>query len=232
MRFRVQGAWMLLAIAAVSQGPRVARAQAATASNDIARPELALGYSYVRSNAPPGGCTCFNQNGGSAEFAWPLGSGQFALVGDVTATYAGGIAGGTYTLTPTAYAAGTANGGHSLTASPYATGIATASYGLTMSTYTGGIRYVPAFHSALKPFGQVLVGFGHASGTLVNGQGTNVGNAGAAFASIMGGGVDWRLNGRWSIRLAEADYLLTTFDNGGNNHQNNLRINTGVVVRF
>jgi hypothetical protein len=26
--------------------------------------------------------------------------------------------------------------------------------------------------------------------------------------------------------------LLTTFDNGGNNHQNNLRINTGVVIRF
>ena len=56
---------------------------------------------------------------------------------------------------------------------------------------------------------QVLVGVGHASGTLVNGPDTNVGNAGAAFASIMGGGVDWRLKGRWSIRLAEADYLLT-----------------------
>jgi outer membrane immunogenic protein len=201
MRFRVEWAWMLLAIAAVSQGPRVARAQAAEASNEAGRPELALGYSYVRSNAPPGGCTCFNQNGGSAEFAWPLRASQFAVVGDVTATYAGGIAGG--------------------------------GYGLTMSTYTAGMRYVPNIgHSALKPFGQVLVGLGHASGTLVNGPDTNVGNAGAAFASIIGGGVDWRLNGRWSIRLAEADYLLTTFDNGGNNHQNNLRINAGVVVRF
>jgi hypothetical protein len=34
------------------------------------------------------------------------------------------------------------------------------------------------------------------------------------------------------VRLAEADYLLTTFDNGTNNHQNNLRVNAGVVVRF
>jgi peptidoglycan-associated lipoprotein len=223
---------MLLAIAAVSHGPRVAGAQAATAINDTARPELALGYSYVRSNAPPGGCTCFNQNGGSAEFAWPLGSGQFALVGDVTAVYAGGIAGGSYILTPTAYAAGMVSGSASLTASTYATSVATSSYGLTMSTYTGGIRYVPPMRSALKPFGQVLVGIGHASGSLVTGPDTNVGNAGVAFASIMGGGVDWRLNGRWSIRLAEADYLLTTFDNGSNNHQNNLRINTGVVIRF
>jgi outer membrane immunogenic protein len=232
MRFRVQGAWLLLAIAAVSRGPKFARAQAATASNDAARPELALGYSYVRSNAPPGGCTCFNQNGGSAEFAWPLGSGQFAVVGDVTATYASGIAGYSVTETPTT--TGIANGAHNLTTRSYATttSVATSSYGLTMSTYTGGIRYVPPIHSALKPFGQVLVGFGHASGTLVSGPGTNVGNAGAAFASILGGGVDWRLNGRWSIRLAEADYLLTMFDNGSNNHQNNLRISTGVVVRF
>jgi peptidoglycan-associated lipoprotein len=200
MRFRVEYAWMLLAIAVVSQGPRVAKAQAAEVSNPAARPELALGYSYVRSNAPPGGCTCFNQNGGSAVFAWPLTGGQFSLVGDVTVTHAGGVASG--------------------------------GYGITMSAYTGGMRYTPKVRSALKPFGQVLVGLGHASGTLVNGPDTNVGNAGAAFASIMGGGVDWRLNGRWSIRLAEADYVLTTFDNGGNNHQNNLRINTGVVVRF
>ena len=165
MRFRVEWAWMLLAIAAVSQGPRVAGAQAAEASNEASRPELALGYSYVRSNAPPGGCTCFNQNGGSAAFAWPLKDGQFALVGDVTVTTAGGIASG--------------------------------GYGLTMSTYTAGMRYLPRMErSALKPFGQVLVGVGHASGTLVNGPDTNVGNAGAAFASIIGGGVDWRLNGQ------------------------------------
>jgi outer membrane immunogenic protein len=226
MRFRVQFAWMLLAIAAVSavlEGPRVAWAQATEVSNPVARPELALGYSYVRSNAPPGGCTCFNQNGGSAEFAWPLWDGQFALVGDVTATYAGGIA------------SGTAVSSYGLKTKTYVTAVAgSGGYGLTMSTYTAGMRYVPKMgrRFALQPFGQVLVGVGHASGTLVNGPDTNVGNAGAAFASIMGGGVDWRLKGRWSIRLAEADYLLTTFDNGGNNHQNNLRINTGVVVRF
>lgn len=199
MRFRLKLEWMLLVIASVSVGPRVAWTQGAEASK--ARPELAFGYSYVRSNAPPGGCTCFNQNGGSAEFAWPLKNPQLALAGDVTVAHAGGIA--------------------------------SASYVMTMSTYTAGMRFVPKIgHSAIEPFVQVLAGLGHASGTLVNGTGTNVGNAGAAFASILGGGVDWRLKGRWSIRLVEADYLLTTFDNGGNNHQNNLRINAGVAVRF
>jgi hypothetical protein len=32
--------------------------------------------------------------------------------------------------------------------------------------------------------------------------------------------------------LIEADYLLTTFDNGSNNHQNNVRIGAGVVFHF
>jgi hypothetical protein len=34
------------------------------------------------------------------------------------------------------------------------------------------------------------------------------------------------------MRLVEADYLVTTFDNGANNHQNNLRIGAGLVMRF
>jgi hypothetical protein len=34
------------------------------------------------------------------------------------------------------------------------------------------------------------------------------------------------------LTLVEADHLLTTFDNGSNNHQNNLRISAGVVIHF
>ena len=41
-----------------------------------------------------------------------------------------------------------------------------------------------------------------------------------------------RANRRFSIRLIEADYLLTTVDNGSNDHQNNLRISGGLVVHF
>jgi hypothetical protein len=44
--------------------------------------------------------------------------------------------------------------------------------------------------------------------------------------------VDRRINEHWSLRIVEADYLLTTFDNGTNDHQNNLRLSTGAVYRF
>jgi hypothetical protein len=56
--------------------------------------------------------------------------------------------------------------------------------------------------------------------------------SGAAFAGNFGGGLDLRVTHRFSVRLVEANYLLTTFDNGTNNHQNNLRISAGAVIRF
>ncbi len=49
------------------------------------QPDLALTYSYIRSNAPPAQCGCFSLNGGSAAFAWPIKSNGFAVMGDVTA---------------------------------------------------------------------------------------------------------------------------------------------------
>jgi outer membrane immunogenic protein len=207
MRFRIQSTFaLLLAAAAVSVGMHgVARAQAQPRAVDVKpyRAELALDYTYLHSNAPPGGCGCINLNGGSATFAWPLKykGGTFAVVGDITAVHAGAI---------------TASG-----------------YSLTLSTYTVGGRYTPRLHhSPLQPFGQILVGAGHSSGSLVATQGTTPSAAGGAFAANLGGGLDLRATPRLSIRLIEADYLVTTFNNGVNNHQNNLRISTGVVLRF
>src|ERR1039458_3576736 len=82
-------------------------------------------------------------------------------------------------------------------------------------------------HSPMQPFGQVLAGLAHSSGTLVQGQNSTTANAGAAFAANLGGGLDLRVNQRFSVRLVEADYLVTTFDNGVNDHQNNLRLKIG-----
>ncbi len=108
-----------------------------------------------------------------------------------------------------------------------------AGYSITLSAFTAGVRYLPpAGHSSLRPFGQVLLGLAHSSGSLVQAPNAGSSNAGAAFASNIGGGLDLRINRRFSVRLLEADYLLTTFDNGSNNHQNNLRINAGVVIHF
>ena len=87
-------------------------------------------------------------------------------------------------------------------------------------------------HSGLQAFGQALAGLAHSSGTLVQGSNPGAGNAGAAFAGNFGGGFDLRTTPRFSVRLVEVNYLLTTFDNGSNDHQNNLRISAGVVFRF
>jgi peptidoglycan-associated lipoprotein len=194
---------LLLATVAVFTALAAAQTAPATPTGDQPlRAELALDYTYLRANAPPGGCSCINLNGGSATFAWPWKpGGEFALVGDITAAHAGGIS--------------------------------TSGYGLTLSSYTVGGRYLPRLgHSSLQPFGQVLVGLAHSSGTLVEGTNPATGNAGAAFAANLGGGLDLRANQCFSVRLVEADYLITTIDNGTNNHQNILRISTGVVVHF
>ena len=178
-----------------------AHAQSTAASQDGLRPEIALGYNYLHSNAPAGDCGCFNLNGGNVSVAVPLHRAHLSVVGDIGAARAGVVSN---------------------------TGL-----DLTLSTFTAGLRYsLPRFHSRLRPFGEVLVGVAHATGSLVEGSSSNVGNAGAAFASLVGGGVDFRATHRLSIRLIEADYLVTTFDNGSNDHQNNLRIATGIVLRF
>jgi peptidoglycan-associated lipoprotein len=200
---------LFLAIAAASPAMAVAQttqpaptAPSAPAPSKPYRSELALDYSYLRGNAPPGGCSCFNLNGGSATFAWSVKpAAQFALVADITAVHAGSVT----------------NSG----------------YSLTLSAYTVGGRYLPRMgHLPMQPFGQVLVGMAHGSGTLVQGKNPATANAGAAFAANLGGGLDLRASKRVSIRMIEADYLVTTIDNGANNHQNILRISSGVVLRF
>jgi outer membrane immunogenic protein len=167
--------------------------QSSTQTEPELRPELAVQYNYLHSNAPPGDCGCINLNGGSASFAWPLKLWRLSLVGDVGAVHAGSIS--------------------------------SENEDLTLSTYTVGVRYSPHVAARhLEPWGQVLVGGAHASGSLVSG--------GGAFASLAGGGLDVRATPRFSIRVFEADYLVTTFGNGSNNHQNNLRIAAGLVLHF
>lgn len=113
------------------------------------------------------------------------------------------------------------------------TSIAPNSYHLTLSTFTAGARYTPQLRTArYHPFAQVTAGFAHASQDLVSGSSTSVPNATAAFAADLGGGVDVDLNHRFRIRLAQASYLLTTFDNNSNNRQNNLRLSAGFVFRY
>ena len=98
-------------------------------------------------------------------------------------------------------------------------------------SYLAGPRYTWAASRHFAPFAQVLVGAAHASGALAPGS-SGLPGSGNAFAMIAGGGLDIGFTRLIALRAIEADYYLTRFDNGVNDHQNNLRISAGVIIRF
>jgi len=191
---------LLFAIAGLFLAP-AARAQVHSAVDAPAPVDLALGYSYLRGNAPPGGCGCFSMNGGSASLGIPLKSGRFAILGEATAV----------------------RGSH----------ISDNGYDLALNLFTAGLRFKPAMRrTAWQPFGLVLAGGAQGKGSLVRASLGGDGFGAVAFALNVGGGVDYRVNRHFGVRLIQADYLLTTFDNHLNNNQNNLSINAGAVLYF
>jgi outer membrane immunogenic protein len=116
-------------------------------------------------------------------------------------------------------------------ASQYASNISSTGADLTLTSYLGGPRFTLRRSHHFAPFAQVLLGGAHASGSLAPGSSGLAGSANA-FALTAGGGLDFSLTRHIALRAFEADYYLTRFDNGVNDHQNNLRIAAGVVIRF
>jgi outer membrane immunogenic protein len=116
-------------------------------------------------------------------------------------------------------------------ASQHASNISSSGADLTLTSYLVGPRYTWAHAPHFAPFAQVLLGGAHASGSLAPGSSALPGSANA-FAMTAGGGLDISLTRHISLRAFEADYYLTHFGNGVNNHQNNLRIAAGVIIRF
>jgi outer membrane immunogenic protein len=102
---------------------------------------------------------------------------------------------------------------------------------LTLTSFLAGLRYRWPHRRRLAPFGQVLVGEAHAGGSLAPGSSGLPGSANA-FAMTAGAGVDINLTRRFALRPFEADYYMTRFENGVNDHQNNLRIAIGIIIRF
>ncbi len=92
--------------------------------------------------------------------------------------------------------------------------------GVTTATYLFGPRFSYRSKSPVTPFAQVLVGGAHAT------------NAGNTFAMTAGGGFDLEVDSHWSWRMAQAEYLLTTFNDGAGSRQHNARISTGIVYRW
>jgi peptidoglycan-associated lipoprotein len=109
--------------------------------------------------------------------------------------------------------------------------IAPLSANLTLTSFLAGVRYKPRPTRFFVPFVQVLLGGAHASGDMAPGT-PGIPGSSNAFALTAGGGLDIRLSEHFAIRAIQADYYYTRFPNGANDHQNNLRIGAGVVVRF
>jgi outer membrane immunogenic protein len=100
----------------------------------------------------------------------------------------------------------------------------------TLSTYLFGPRISYRSYRHFTPFAEALFGVAHA------GVGVAGGASGSqnAFAMAIGGGVDYRINTRFSVRPLQVDYLMTRFSEGtpNNQTQNNLRASTGIVIHF
>jgi hypothetical protein len=77
----------------------------------------------------------------------------------------------------------------------------------------------------IRPFAHAMFGFGHVN---ANAEGSDT-----SFATALGGGFDYRFFHVLGWRV-QADYLQTRFSNPnfGKTRQDNLRLSTGIVLRF
>jgi hypothetical protein len=87
-------------------------------------------------------------------------------------------------------------------------------------------------NAKITPFTHVLVGDSH--GTITEGPAMSVTRD--AFALAAGGGVDYRIGNRLAVRLAQFDYIHTSFNfnsvaNGLPTSQNNFRYSAGIVIK-
>jgi opacity protein-like surface antigen len=87
-------------------------------------------------------------------------------------------------------------------------------------SYAGGVR-IGSHRARWEPFAHVLLGGAHL-------QPQTAGNSRSAFLVEVGGGADYRLTQRISLR-AEGDYLRTTFFKQS---QNNFQASLGAVFHF
>jgi hypothetical protein len=109
----------------------------------------------------------------------------------------------------------------------------------TVFTYLLGPRLSYRKYDRITPFAQVLFGGIHASDVELSsgcvGAGCTVLPSENSFALTAGGGLDFRLHHHIALRLIQAEYLMTRFDDlatGSTGTQNDMRLSTGLVFRF
>jgi opacity protein-like surface antigen len=178
--------------------------------------ELFLGYSYLRAMPTP---TTGNRlvwlNGGSTSIAFNV-KRYFGIVGDF-----GGFNDSRLEFRDT--------GAPSTVVSSSGTAF----------TYLLGPRFSYRGSGRWTIFAQGLFGAIHASDVTASsgctGAGCTVIPSENSFALTAGGGVDLRLHRHLALRIAQAEYMMTRFENlntGSTEMQNDLRLSSGLVFRF
>jgi hypothetical protein len=104
----------------------------------------------------------------------------------------------------------------------------TSSINGNLTSYMFGPK-VSAPVGRIRPFAQVLFGGAHLSAA---GSGSSYSAGENSFAMALGGGLDAAVLPHIGIRLIQAEYFQTNFNDGLNNRQNNTRISAGVTLRF
>jgi outer membrane protein OmpA-like peptidoglycan-associated protein len=135
----------------------------------------------------------------------------------------GGFVAGSFHINDWLRIAGEFSGSHS-------GNISSLGQGLTLTTFTGGPQVSHRF-GRLTPYGEALVGGAHGSDSYFPSL-NSASQSASSFEFSAGGGLDLRLNTRFSIRALDVQYLRTSFPNGVNNEQNHLMMGAGLVIKF
>jgi len=97
---------------------------------------------------------------------------------------------------------------------------------ITVFDYLFGPRYSYRSGSRFTPYAQVLLGGSNELSTYAFVRNSQ------AFAVSGGGGVSRVLNRRLAWNIVEVDYIYSRLPNAVNDHQNDLRVTTGLAFRF
>jgi len=135
----------------------------------------------------------------------------------------GGFAAADFQLSNWLGITGKFTGGH-------ANNISALGQNLTLMTFMAGPR-VSLPYGRFTPFAQGLFGAAHGSDSYFP-TSTGSETSATSFAFSVGGGADFNLTDRFAIRLADIEYLRTSFPNGAGNTQNHLEAGIGLVFRF
>jgi len=179
-------------------------------AQDLPRFDAFGGYSYVRVSIPTSGTSgniTSNLNGGSGAVAF-YPSRWWGVVGDFGGYKLGDLKQGSTTLPVDG----------------------------SVVTYLFGPR-IRFGAEAFTPFAQVLFGGAHIGDVTTSDSAfcspasppCSVISSDSAFAMTVGGGVDIKVARHFAIR-GQAEYLMTKFQDGVNDRQNNARISVGIVI--